>query len=170
MYKGQRRSTAYLVSRKSIYCFPSTSRILLTVHFIFKGKKWVFINSPDIPEISSDFTSVTPMYWWNSFIVFVLLGTHPLLLGGQRRCGFNAWPRLCWHMTNAAGIENHKHWSQVQCLNHSAMLSTVPLTRFSYLWHLQGNRVVNFRTIYRVLFIPYWPNWLTGLELLQTVR
>ena len=44
------------------------------------------------------------MIWW--FIVPIFRSTcYPLLLGGQRWCGFKASPRLL-HMTSTAGIEH----------------------------------------------------------------
>ena len=43
---------------------------------------------------------------------------YPLLLLGQRRCGFKACPRLL-HMTGAAGIEPRTARSRVQRLNRS---------------------------------------------------
>ena len=48
---------------------------------------------------------------------------YPLLLGGQRQCGFKACPRLL-HMTGAAGIEPQTSRSRVQRLNRSATRST----------------------------------------------
>ena len=48
---------------------------------------------------------------------------YPLLLGGQRQCGFKACPRLL-HMTGAAGIKPQTSRSRVQRLNRSATRST----------------------------------------------
>ena len=49
---------------------------------------------------------------------------YPLLLGGQRQCGFKACPTLL-HMTGAAGIEPQTSKSRVQRLNRSATRSTI---------------------------------------------
>ena len=50
---------------------------------------------------------------------------HPLLLGGQRQCGFNACPRLLY-MTGAAGIKPWTPRSRVQpfyAWRHAPLLS-----------------------------------------------
>ena len=47
---------------------------------------------------------------------------HPLLLGGQTRCGFKASSRLL-HITNATEIKPQAPRSRVQRLNHSATRS-----------------------------------------------
>ena len=96
------------------------------------------IYNPDIPKGSPNLTSVTPRYGTHSFTVSSLLGEwstfsaavaihtvpnfcstwYPLLLGGQRRCGFKACPRLL-HMTSATGIEPQTPWSWVIALTTS---------------------------------------------------
>ena len=52
---------------------------------------------------------------------------YPLLLGGQRRCGFIAFPRLL-HMTSTAGIKPQTSRSRVLHLNHSATSSKSKLS------------------------------------------
>ena len=78
------------------------------------------VYSPDIPLGSADFTLITPRYWNSRFYSLISLGRmqhffctcshahstnfrstwYPLLLGGQKHCGFKAYPRLS-HMTKS---------------------------------------------------------------------
>ena len=102
------------------------------------------IYSPDIPEGSPDFPSITHRYWNSLCHDLIFLGrmqrifcscSHsnstiffsfhlvPLLLGGQRRCGFKAGQWLS-HMTSVAGIEPRTPRSRVQRINRSAMRSS----------------------------------------------
>ena len=99
----------------------------------------VCVYGPAITVSSADFAFINPRYWNSLFHSLIFLDRmqrifcscshshstsfrstwYPLLLGGQRRCGFNACPRLL-HVTSAAGVESQTNRSRVQHLNHSA--------------------------------------------------
>ena len=70
----------------------------------------VHIYSPDIPDSSADFTLYLPRYW-NSLCNGLIL--YPLLLGGQRQCGFKPCPGILYR-TDVLGIEPQTSRSQVQ--------------------------------------------------------
>ena len=87
-------------------------------------KAKVYVYGPDIPVGSADFILITPRQSKSLFHSLISFGKimkrnflqlgpctqyqlslhleNPLLLAGQRLCGFNAYPRLL-HMVNAAG-------------------------------------------------------------------
>ena len=82
----------------------------------------------DYPQVLELILSVSSL-WWEysaaeaSHIVpfFAPPGSHEVLLSGQRRCGFKAWPWLLY-ITSAAGTESQA-WSWVQHLIKSATCS-----------------------------------------------
>ena len=93
--------------------------LLLTtgVLIVYKGKgKGDYLESR-YPQSSWDFTSIAPKYRNALFYslkpftqsVPIFRSTwYPLRLGGQRCCGFKAYPRLL-HMTSTAGIGPQTH-------------------------------------------------------------
>ena len=101
-----------------------------------KGKRYVSRSIIQISPVgTADFTLFTPRYWNSPSHSLISLGRmqrilrscshshntnfhstwYPLLLGGQRWCGFKAYPRLL-HMTDAAGIDTETPRSRVQRL------------------------------------------------------
>ena len=66
---------------------------------------------------------------------------YPLLLGGQRQCGYKACPRLL-HLTGASGIEPQTPRSRVPRLNRSATRSTIQL--IAYTLHYNSNYNIHY--------------------------
>ena len=135
------RSVSYWI----IICMISLSLylvervILCFIKVKGKGKRCVFIVQIT-PVGSADLTLITPRCWNTlsqshltgdrcSAIFYSWSHSHStnfcstwclLLLGGQRRCGFKAIPRLL-HMTDAVGIETQTPRSLVQCPHDHAL-------------------------------------------------